>query len=244
MKMKTKALLAAGLTLAASGLVSTTAIADVVLQTGFTGVVTSTSTNTATSVAWDVVDGVDTPASSLTLVGNDEYNASAPALVFQSSSTNLLNVKYNLGNEGSVTTIIEDLALSAGTQSIDLTDFSVWFDATTAAGVSQGTNTQTLKLTVEVVGSVSGSLGTSPTVSKTDVGGASGVTATADLSALADLTQGETYDVIINFDGGSSGWNIRVDDFQLNGDITVPEPGSLALMSIGGLLMIKRRRRG
>jgi len=72
-----------------------------------------------------------------------------------------------------------------------------------------------------------------------NAGGSVGLTRTWDLSSAADLTAG-SYTIALGTPGGTGG-NMRVSDVVING--TVPEPSSAALMGLGGLAFILRRRR-
>lgn len=62
-------------------------------------------------------------------------------------------------------------------------------------------------------------------------------------SILTDrtLSPGETATFNWATDSGTR-W-VRIDNFAISGDIIIPEPTSFALLSLGGLLMAKRRRR-
>jgi hypothetical protein len=219
--------------------VATSTQADIVLGDDFTNVATNGGTDTATiDTAWDTVSGINAPSTSLVFVGNGEYSAVADLLFH--NTANEIAVDYNLSNEGSWYTTIEDLTLDAGTASIDLTSLSLLFQGTTNSGGVQ-TNTRNLQLTVEVFDS-GGSLG-SNTDSKNETGGAAKTTYTADLTGIT-LVAGETYDIVITVSSTySSGINASIDDLSLVGDITpIPEPAALALMGLGGLLIVKRRR--
>jgi len=54
------------------------------------------------------------------------------------------------------------------------------------------------------------------------------------------LTSGESYEVVILAEGVGPGNNTGLDGLTLNG--VFPEPASLAMMGLGGLMMLRRRR--
>jgi len=220
---------------------SGTANAAVIFADNFTNVATNNATDTATlDTAWDTVSGVNAPSTALVIVGNGEFNAGAD-LKFHSMA-NWIAVDYNLSNEGTWTTTIEDVTLDTGTASIDLTSLTLTMQGTTNTGATQNGG-RNLQLTVEVF-DTGGSLG-SDTDSKTEPGGGSGTTYTADLSGIT-MVAGETYDIEITISSTyTSGVNAAIDNLVLNGDITpVPAPAALpAGLALLGIVALKRRRK-
>ena len=69
---------------------------------------------------------------------------------------------------------------------------------------------------------------------------------TKDLSGLGSFSGGEVVDFRIAFSDSGSNKTDRyafVDNLVLENNLPVPEPGSLALLGLGGLCVLKRRRR-
>ena len=61
-----------------------------------------------------------------------------------------------------------------------------------------------------------------------------------DLAGLTDLTIVAGSEVTFQAGGNVSDGSFRIETFQV--DVVIPEPSSLALLGLGGLMMFKRRR--
>ena len=239
-----KALLTTAAAALVSGLYATQADAEVIVGTTITGVnTTDTDTDGAgtldsldvTGVAW-TSNGVTAPSSTLAFTGT------ATNFLVGGASANFINPNTNIGSGGTWATSV-DLVLDANTE-IELTQFELNWVATNNSGAAQNSG-RTAQWTVDIVGSTSGSLGPI-TLSDTGATALGNNELLFNLTTFATLNTSETYTLNLSVveQPGQNGFFARLEDFELTGDITVvPEPGSLALMGIGGLLCLKRRRR-
>jgi len=115
-----------------------------------------------------------------------------------------------------------------------VTEISFDYQALTNAGANQSSG-RAVPIFVTVNGNAFD-------VTKSTSSGSSSGTLT--FAGSENLTTG-TNTVTISTDlyTDSLGWNLGIDDLEISGDIEVPEPGSLALLGLGGLLIGARRRR-
>jgi len=138
-------------------------------------------------------------------------------------------------------------SLDAGTQTISLTSLNLFALAVNSSGADRHVNTNTpTTWTLSITGD--GSYGTQ-SASVVDVFAAQPVQGTADpvidLSSLGDLVAGENYTYRMSMVRNSGEiMFLTLDSFSLEGDITpVPEPSTTALLGLGGLALILRRRK-
>jgi len=227
------------LTLAAA-LVATTAFclpanAAVILADDFTGV--SKSGSTATITAWDTENGV-TATTSFPAV-ND---GGAAASYFDVQAGELdVNATVWASNDG--WDVSFDVALSAGTISVDLSSLDLTSWSVNSSGVKR-TNSGAHAWTLTITGD--GAYGTQSASADADYGGGQSATASIDLSSLGDLVAGENYTFTLGVReaaSGSSNTYATLDDFTLNGTTVIPEPASLALLGLGSLLIAGRQRK-
>jgi hypothetical protein len=233
---KSIATLIAVITLAAASTVD----AEVILSSSFTGVdkTDGSAPYTATNITWDTVSGIDAPAGDLTFVDADTPTTNVNG--FFDVTANEIDVNYNQTTEGPWQTEIA-LVLDSATASIDLTQIVLGMRLTNGSGADNSTSSKSGRMTVEVIGSSSGSLGvidpgnlSYPSVS---------YTRTIDLSSFDSLTNSETYTLVIEARGAGHGHHKSLQNLSLEGDITpVPEPAALALLGLGGLVIAARRR--
>lgn len=231
MKTHTKTLLAS---LTASLALAGTSNADVILADDFTGV--SKSGSNATITSWDTENGV-TATTSFPAV--DEGGSAAN---YFDANAGELDVNASVHNTNDGWDISFDVALSGATVSVDLSslDLNTW--AINSSGDrrnNSGPHTWTLTITGDVA------YGTQSASGDASFSGKSAA-ASIDLSGLGDLVAGESYTFTLGVREGAtetSNTYASLDDFTLNGVATIPEPGSLALLALGGLLITSRRRR-
>ncbi len=64
-------------------------------------------------------------------------------------------------------------------------------------------------------------------------------------ASLQNLTAGQVVTFELGFYSPANGQTIEIDNLVINGNVTIPEPGSAAIMSVGLLsLLVRRKRRG
>lgn len=232
------------LTLTAGILLSTTAAQSaVILADDFTGVVKATATNTATIAAYDTQDGVTAALTFTARVGTDGTGGAANYFT-NASTVNELSPDSANSTGWNLTS---SFSLDAGTQSISLTTLNLIALAVSSNGGDRKVNEDTpTTWALSITGD--GSYGTQ-SASVVDIFAAQPSQGSADpvidLSSLGDLVAGENYTYRISMIRNSGTiMYVTLDSFSLQGDITaIPEPGSLALLGIGGLLIGARRRR-
>lgn len=215
--------------------------AAVIIADDFSDVLKTSSP--ATFGSWNTVNGINTPTNSLTFFAAGDTASSSDdgsELSFFNNAANpgMIDVNNNMTSGGWRTSII--LVLDASTSSIELTSISLDMRLTNGTGGSQSTSSKTGRMTLELVGSSSGVLGT------IDPGNSgyptSDYTRVLDLSALPTLDTSESYTINISALGTGFGHHKALDAISLEGDITaIPEPSALLLGAIGFVVLLRRR---
>jgi hypothetical protein len=211
--------------------------ADIILADDFAGV--GKATNTATIASYDTQNGVTAALTFTARTGTDGTGAAAN---FEARANELDPDSRN--DKG--WNLTSSLSLDAGTQSISLTSLNLFALAVNSSGNDRHVDSNTpTTWTLSITGD--GSYGTQ-SASVVDIFAQQPAQGTADpvidLSSLDDLVAGENYTYRISMMRNSGTYMfVTLDSFSLEGDITpVPEPASLALVGLGGLMMLRRRK--
>lgn len=208
-----------------TALLASSASADVILSTDFTS--RTVSGTTASNITW-TTNGVTDPGN-LT-VDNITQGPGDGNLFDTTAAQGHFAPANNVGNGGEWEVPITFTTLGSD---IELTDV-VW--AYTNLG-----NTGNVQTAARENGY---------TISIQDVGGDLITPVTESLDAITGvlnfatpvtLSANTTYTIIFNADGIEPGSNTSIDALTVNGEV-VPEPGSLALLGLGGLCVLRRRR--
>ncbi len=222
------------LMLAAACLAAGSTHAASILSSDFDAHGSTDGATSFTGISWST-NGVSDPGSTIAL--------STGATVQQDGATqnaDRLSVARNIDTAGPWTIDITFMATADG---VTLEDLTFDYQFTSGGGVNQvAAHPDSGIFDVSIL---DGSLATLSTVQigplgTADVASNIGTGIVADFADVA-LTNGSTYTLRFTASSNaSSGNNVAVDNFSLNG--TVPEPGSLALLGLGGLAMLRRRR--
>ena len=227
------AALMAGTAFASSG--------EIVSQFTFTGD-SYASSDTSSATTTDLVVGADLAADGSTRI--------------EDGTTNLFNINdTRAGNpgeyflfryqpltddtwfDGTVDALEFTVTPGAGT-SLDLTSFTM-----DLANWSGGSGVQARVYTTAVDGTIDD--GTADRVATFTVPGGQGAWPgspfSVDLTALADVTTTTTFRIEVGGVGNDGRHTNGIDNITLNATV-IPEPGSLALLGLGGLLIARRRR--
>ena len=176
--------------------------------------------NTASLVAWDTVNGIDTPATSLAFF----KGGTTTAAKFHNVTAGEIDVNNNMTAGGWDTSFLLDLKDS--TALIKLSSIAVDLRLTSNTGNAQ-TSGKSSRVTVELVGNISGSLGKIEPGNRACPTGV--YTSTLDLSSLPTLDGSETYTLHLKARGTGSGHHKSLKNFELKGFIATVSASSPAL---------------
>lgn len=210
----------------AMGLLCVAHVADaaVIASTDFDSTTKSAASQTMSDIVWTGDDLTSVTAnSSVTTVANN--NAGYFTTNFGATG---FAPDQNIENEGPWAATFE-LTFNAGASGT-LTSIVFDYAALTNSGTSQGSNFRAQNFDITVNGN------TYEVQKQT-----SAVNGSLTFTDTAALNTGSNLIVITSSEVSGAGYNMGIDNLVFNGDV-VPEPGSLALLGLGGLLMARRRR--
>jgi hypothetical protein len=211
------------------------------LADDFTGVTKNTVVgNPATIASWNTQSGV-IAGTAFTAVDEN-----GNAVAYEDFQTSALDVDTTVwgGNDG--WDVSFTLALDGSTSSIALDSFDLDSIVTSNGGTNRHLNADTTyNWTVSITGDTTYGTQSASASTLLAAGPAPRTGSTQiDLSGLGDLVAGENYTVSIRarLDSGEKTY-MALDSVSLSGELTViPEPASLALLGLGGLLIARRRK--
>ena len=207
--------------------------AGTILSTDFTG--RTVSGTTASDITW-VTDGVSDPGN--VSVTNSILASGSGNLFTTSDADGHFAVANNTHNGG---VWYASINISVLGDDIELTDVDLDYSNFNGSGNLQPDGTvRPVRYTVDVIGSSSGSIGSA------FADGGDGVQESIDIvfASTLTLTNAETYELRVTAERVPStpaGNNTGIDAITFNGQV-VPEPSSLALLGLGGLMIYRRRR--
>lgn len=205
--------------------------AVVILSSDFTDVQRNSTTGVASGFSWDTVAAIDAPATSLTFV-----EGGTPTTVGFFNVDNEIAVNRNMVTAGGWDTSIT-FKLNNFTTTLSLSQLVLDIRLTSGNGADNTTASKQGRMAIELIGSISGSLGTVdpgdlayPSVSHTR---------TLDLSGFDALDDTETYTLVIQARGSNFGHNKSLQGLELT---AIPEPSTALLGGLGLVVLLRRRR--
>lgn len=221
------------ITLGAAVAMSATSQAAVILDTGFTGV--SEAGTTASGFAWTSATGAAAAAStSLTFTGSASGFISETAGTAEAGEP--IGVAGNIETAGSWSTSFTFTA----NDNYDLSSFDISSYSISGGGAHQGAPHQvTWNLIISDAGQIFTGIN-----GAIEAGGAAAEAFSIDTTGTS-LVSGTTYTFDLTVSSTDTGGNnIALNQLTLNGNVAaVPEPSSTALLGLGGLALILRRRK-
>lgn len=231
---KTKTTLSIAATMGCFALAATSANAAIILADDFADADRSSSDGTIG--AWNTVSGISAPSTTLQFFKGGTTNQAALFDNAANDADGAFDVNNNMTADGWDTTI----TLAVGGADISLTSLDLDLKLTNGSGAAQDTGNKTGQMLVEFFDAGDSSVGTA------DLGGNQSYPTvsyqrTLDLTGIS-LSAGQTYTMVVSARGTGFGHHKAFDAIELNGTV-VPEPSSAALLGLGGLALILRRRK-
>ncbi len=213
---------------AVTGLATMTSQAAVIAATNF-------DSRTLNGSSMDDIVWTTTDANGAQVTANTTAITSAASFKTNGGNPGQFAPDQNLHNGAGLWTGTFTLTVGTG-YTADLTDITFDFDSRSSGGGLQG-STQIREITFDMTinGAAYG------TQQGGDVAGAADYLAT--FTDSLQLAAG-SHTLVITADGTGTGVFAPIDDLSINGAVTtVPEPSSAALLGLGGLALILRRRK-
>jgi len=210
--------------LLAAALLATHSHAGIIASTDFDDTVKSAASQTMTGIDWTGDDLVAViPNTEVTTVASN--NAGYFTSGFGATG---FAPDQNIENEGPWSATFE-IVLN-GTTTGTLTSIAFDYAALNNSGGSQGSNFRAQNFDITVNGNVYDAQQQTTAVN-----------GSLTFTDAAALNNGLNQIVITSSEVSGPGYNMGIDNLVFNGDL-VPEPTSLALLTLGGLLVARRRR--